>query len=98
MVRIAQTCFGLSGGFAPVILPLFQGIRFAVDVVRFSVSCMGRTPLLTRRRACSAASDVVFSGRDQRFRRLDAVNAGRPPLTQSGHICVHALLTGDSRS
>jgi hypothetical protein len=26
-VRIDQTCFGRSGGFAPISLPLFQGVR-----------------------------------------------------------------------
>jgi hypothetical protein len=32
-----------------------------------------------------AASDVRFSGRDQGISRPEAVNAGRPLLTQSGH-------------
>ena len=40
IVRIAQTCFGLSGGFEPVNLPLFQGIRLAAGEVEFSISCM----------------------------------------------------------
>jgi len=29
---MAQTCLSLSGGFAPVSLPLFHGTGFAADV------------------------------------------------------------------
>src|SRR6266581_9773422 len=38
LVRIDQTCFGRSGGFAPVSLPLFQGIRLDATGVGFSLS------------------------------------------------------------
>jgi len=40
LVRIDQTCFGRSGGFAPVSLPLFQDRRLDVIGTAFSVSCM----------------------------------------------------------
>jgi hypothetical protein len=40
LVRMDQTCFGRSGGFAPVSLPLFQGRRLDVVGTAFSVSCM----------------------------------------------------------
>jgi len=39
-VRIDQTCFGRSGGFAPVSLPLFQGTRFASVGVAITASCI----------------------------------------------------------
>src|SRR5450759_1293819 len=39
-VRIAQTCFCRSGGFAPVSFPLFQGIRLGVGSSKFAISCM----------------------------------------------------------
>src|SRR5580704_13249139 len=39
-VRIDQTCFGLSGGFAPVSLPLFQGTRLWGVGVAITSSCM----------------------------------------------------------
>ena len=35
-VRIDQACFGRSGGFAPVSLPLFQGSRLWGDRVAFT--------------------------------------------------------------
>lgn len=40
LLDLRQTCFGLSGGFAPVSLPLFHGTRFAAGVLKFSLSCM----------------------------------------------------------
>jgi hypothetical protein len=40
LVRIDQTCFGRSGGFAPISLPLFQGVRFDTDATALSLSCM----------------------------------------------------------
>src|SRR5204862_358349 len=61
-VRIAQTCFGLRGGFAPVSLRLFHGIRFA-EVIKFSVSCMIRTPLLLTEGACATIARVGFCDR-----------------------------------
>src|SRR5258708_28251229 len=39
-VRIDQTCFGRSGGFAPVSLPLFQGTRFGGVGVAITSSCI----------------------------------------------------------
>jgi hypothetical protein len=36
LVLINQTCFGRSGGFAPVSFPLFQGVRFGADEVAIS--------------------------------------------------------------
>src|SRR5499427_6695424 len=39
-VRIDQTCFGRSGGFAPVSLPLFQGTRFGGAWVWIASSCI----------------------------------------------------------
>src|SRR5215207_5854147 len=39
-VRIDQTCFGRSGGFAPVSLPLFQGTRFGSVGVAITSSCI----------------------------------------------------------
>src|ERR1700694_514140 len=39
-VRIDQTCFGRSGGFAPVSLPLFQGVRVGGVGLSLSLSCM----------------------------------------------------------
>jgi hypothetical protein len=40
LVRIDQTCFGWSGGFAPISLPLFQGVRLGVVGAGFSSSGM----------------------------------------------------------
>ena len=40
LVRIDQTCFGRSGGFAPVSLPLFQGTRLWGVGVVFTSSCL----------------------------------------------------------
>src|SRR5271169_2652079 len=40
LVRIDQTCFGRSGGLAPVNLPLFQGVRLDVAGDDFSLSCI----------------------------------------------------------
>ena len=40
-VRIAQTCFGRSGGFALVSLPLFQGARLRSAGVAITSSWMG---------------------------------------------------------
>jgi len=37
---IDQTCFGRSGGLAPVNLPLFQGVRLDVAGDGFSLSCI----------------------------------------------------------
>src|SRR5438046_9850914 len=39
-VRIDQTCFGRSGGFAPVSLPLFQGTRLWGVGVAITSSCI----------------------------------------------------------
>jgi hypothetical protein len=36
LVLIDQTCFGRSGGFAPVSFPLFQGVRLGADEVAIS--------------------------------------------------------------
>jgi len=41
-VRIAQTCFGLRGGFAPVTFPLFHGIRFA-EGIKFAYEALNLT-------------------------------------------------------
>jgi hypothetical protein len=38
------TAFGRSGGFAPISLPLFQGLRLDVVGAEISLSCMGQTP------------------------------------------------------
>src|SRR5476651_1800304 len=40
LVRIAQTCFGRSGGFAPVSLPLFQGTRLGDIEAAITSSCI----------------------------------------------------------
>src|ERR1700730_17724905 len=40
LVRIDQTCFGRSGGFAPISLPLFQGVHLAAVETNLSCSCM----------------------------------------------------------
>src|SRR5216683_5737537 len=40
LVRIDQTCFGRSGGLAPISLPLFQGPRLSVGATEASLSCM----------------------------------------------------------
>jgi hypothetical protein len=40
LVRIDQTCFGRSGGFAPISLPLFQGECLAAGGLGFARSCM----------------------------------------------------------
>src|SRR5450755_1751101 len=40
LVRIDQTCFGRSGGLAPISLPLFQGARLAAVGAGISLSCM----------------------------------------------------------
>jgi hypothetical protein len=37
---MAQTCFGRSGGFAPVSLPLFQDTRFGGVEVAVTSSCI----------------------------------------------------------
>jgi hypothetical protein len=36
LVRIDQTCFGRSGGFAPISLPLFQGLCLDTVAAEFS--------------------------------------------------------------
>ncbi len=76
-VRIAQTCFGLSGGFAPVSLPLFQGIPFVVvDWVS-----LVNSPLLPRRAPCAGRADVGFYGRYQGVKRTRRVRARPTRLT-----------------
>src|SRR5579864_1014691 len=40
LVRIDQTCFGRSGGLAPINLPLFQGGRLKAAGAEVSSSCM----------------------------------------------------------
>src|SRR5713226_1905636 len=40
LVRIDQTCFGRSGGFAPISLPLFQGLCSDTVGVEISWWCM----------------------------------------------------------
>jgi hypothetical protein len=40
LVRIDQTCFGRSGGLAPISLPLFQGVRLGAVEAGISLSCM----------------------------------------------------------
>jgi hypothetical protein len=40
LLLIDQTCFGRSGGFAPVNFPLFQGWLFSVDVCRSSMATL----------------------------------------------------------
>src|SRR5450631_4378771 len=41
LVRIDQTCFGRSGGLAPISLPLFHGTRLgAATGAEVSLSCM----------------------------------------------------------
>jgi hypothetical protein len=39
-VRMAQTCLGLSGGLAPISLPLFHGTRLVAGTAKCSVSRM----------------------------------------------------------
>jgi hypothetical protein len=48
-VRIDQTCFGRSGGFWPMSLPLFQGSRRAFLGHRSRLKLHGRPPGLVRR-------------------------------------------------
>jgi hypothetical protein len=40
LVRIDQTCFGRSGGLAPISLPLFQAPRLGATEAKASLSCM----------------------------------------------------------
>src|SRR6266508_2304541 len=40
LVRMHQTSFGRSGCFAPISLPLFQGLRLDTVGAEFSWSCM----------------------------------------------------------
>src|SRR5579864_6416633 len=40
LVRIDQTCFGRSGGLAPISLPLFQAGRLGAAGAEVSSSCM----------------------------------------------------------
>src|SRR3984893_3646254 len=44
LVRIDQTCFALSGGFAPISLPLFHGVRLGCLSVVLSSICIGASP------------------------------------------------------
>jgi hypothetical protein len=44
-----QTCFGCSGGFGPISLPLFQGLRGAVTALVSLTVCMVLLPFLRRR-------------------------------------------------
>src|SRR5262249_40128662 len=65
MPRIAQTCFCLSGGLAPISLPLFQGTPVGVERVRIASSCMVKPPLLLTRGPCAQLGDVRFYGRNR---------------------------------
>src|SRR5713226_4246606 len=40
LVRIDQTCFGRSGGLAPISLPLFHAPRLSAGATEASLSCM----------------------------------------------------------
>ena len=48
LVRIDQTCLGRSGGLAPIIFPLFQGLASWVGFEQISLVLHGRSPLLQR--------------------------------------------------
>src|SRR6266446_3053270 len=39
-VRIDQTCFGRSGGFGPISLPLFHGVHLGAAAMGHSLFCM----------------------------------------------------------
>jgi hypothetical protein len=48
LVRMDQTCFARSGGFAAISLPLFQGVRWITAGAGFSQCCMAILPQLLR--------------------------------------------------
>src|SRR5262245_46581492 len=82
-VLMDQTCFGRSGGLAPISFPLFQGVRLGlVDAV---VSLSGMVVLLGYREpgACAAAR------RPPRFhvgfQRLAEEKRCRPPVQSVVH-------------
>lgn len=80
-LRIAQTCFGLSGGLAPINLPLFQGTLAAVDRGSIAYSCIGQTPLLLTRGALWLCR--VF--RSNSGAKQTGLQCTCLLLTQSGH-------------
>src|SRR5215475_8930770 len=81
---MAQTCFGLSGGFAPVSFPLFQGIRFVASVVESKVSCMV-VLLCYRGRIMHRAFDVGSCGRDRG--KTDELGSLAPAQNAQFELC-----------
>src|SRR5271169_5519586 len=55
-VRIDQTCFGRSGGFAPISLPLFQAEGLDVERIGSSRSCMTSQKSTTPLPRCPGSS------------------------------------------
>ncbi len=60
LVRIDQTCFGRSGGLAPVTLPLFQGMRLRwwLDSLPWSFSWLVKTTSMASIQGPSLANDT----------------------------------------
>jgi hypothetical protein len=77
-VRMDQTCFGCSGGFGPISLPLFQGLRGVVTALVSVTVAMVLLPFFREGRACSGSKrrsdDCLVFGRSS-HKALDGETA-----------------------
>src|SRR5262249_8268037 len=84
-VLIDQTCFGRSGGLAPISLPLFQGVRGASFNRRASLAGMVVLLGYWEPGACSGSRAVAADSCPLSEVCGHAWVTGPPLLTPSGH-------------
>src|SRR6266852_2192519 len=94
LVRIDQTCFGRSGGLAPISLPLFQPPRLGAVATGASLSCM---VILLVFENDQHGLNAIVSGRQSASGYLGATVAAelrvrRQILTQSGPSRLRACI------
>src|SRR6516165_9062585 len=81
-IRIAQTSFGLSGRFCPVMRPLFQGVLFGRRDVCISPSMIASVDRPRPPSACQLAGEKIYrnDGSQHLFRRsITTPVCGIPP-------------------